>query len=99
MDCSVGKTSGNGKCHQTTDIKIPGDEMLASLPLETREVIMWQSNLTMLNVNATIYFHHIYVPLKRFPLQQRICCNPFDLHASNKKGKLELCLVARMVRF
>ena len=99
MDCSVGKISGNGKCHQTTYVKIPGDEMLASLPPETREVIMWWSNLTMLNVNATICFHHKYVLLKRFPLQQRICCNPFDLHASNKKGKLELCLVATMVRF
>ena len=48
---------------------------------------------------CTYLLHRKYVLLKRFPLQQRICCNPFNLHASNKKGKLELCLVARMVRF
>ena len=56
MDCSVSKISGNGKCHQISYLKIPVDEMLASLPPETREVIMWQSNLTMLNVDATICF-------------------------------------------
>ena len=55
MDYSVGKIPGNGECHQTTYVNIPGDEMLASLPPDTREVIMWRSNLIMLNVNATIF--------------------------------------------
>ena len=69
-------------------VKIPGDEMLASLPPETREVIMCQSNLTILNVNAAVCFHHKYVLLKRFHLQQRICCNPFDLLFSSKNGQI-----------
>ena len=36
----------------------PADEMLESLPPETREVVMLGATMTMLNANATICFHH-----------------------------------------
>lgn len=84
--CTVGDMVGC-KCHLTTYSKRVGTETLESLDQDTRETLMWRTGLTILNINATVCFHHKYVFLKRYQLQQKACCNPFNLHSSTKKGK------------
>ena len=75
------------QCHLKTYSKALGIHEIVDLDPETREIVMWRANLTMLNLNATVCLHHKYLLLNRYPMQQRACCNPFKLHLSVKKGK------------
>ena len=87
FQCTVGTYYG-GSCHLTTYCKKTGSIELDSLDYESKEIILWRSGLSMLNINASICLHHQYVLLKRFPMQQKSCCNPFKIHHSIKKGTL-----------
>ena len=47
---------------------------------------MWRCDLSILNAHATVCCHHDYVLLKRFQMEWNVCCNPFKLHRSKRKG-------------
>ena len=84
--CTVGNISET-KCHLTTYSKTVGTNTFMELEPETREILMWRTGITILNANATICYHHKYVFHKRYPMQQKKCCNPFGLDSSTKKGQ------------
>ena len=84
-ECYVGILTGT-ECHLRTYSKIVGIESMLDLPPETREVLMWRTGITLLNVDPSICFHHKYVHLNRFSSQQRFCCDPYKIHKSTCKG-------------
>ena len=57
-----------------------GNEFISDLPPDTRETLIWRIDVTILNLNPTICFHHKYVYLKQFAVQQKSCCDPFSIH-------------------
>lgn len=85
LKCTVGSVNGES-CHLTTYCTSSGLISIESLDVETREIILWRSGLSMLNNDASICHHHKYLLCKRFPMQQKTCCNPFALHSSVRKG-------------
>ena len=84
-ECSVGKASLHGKCHKNIYTKSTENKLLSELVPKTREILMWPCGLNILNAHATVC-HHEYVLLNRFQMEQNICCNPFKLHGSKRKG-------------
>ena len=58
-----------------------GNKFILDLPPDTRE-----TGVAILNLNATIYFHHKYVYLKRFAAQKKSYSDPFSIHKTACKG-------------
>ena len=85
--CTVGIVNDED-CHMTTYTKKIGLIELLSLDIETREIIMWRSGLSIIYQNPSICYHHNYMIEKRFPMTKQTCCNPFQLHKSVRRGKL-----------
>ena len=85
--CTVGYITGSA-CHQNTYVIGTNVSELSGLEMATREIILWRSGLSILNINATICSHHKYIVYKRFPMQEKRCCNPFSLHKSTRRGSI-----------
>ena len=87
MDGSSGGKAGlHGKCHQNIYTKSTETKLLSELVPKTREILMWRFGLSILNAHATVCCHHEYILLKRFQMERNVCCNPFKLHGSKRKG-------------
>lgn len=67
--CIVGKVIET-PCHLTTYVKRTEEVLLQNLDPKIREVIMWRSGLSLINMNATICLHHKYVMWKRKDTQK-----------------------------
>ena len=72
--------------HLTTYSKTVGIDSLLEMEPDSREILMWTTRVTIINNNAKVCFHHKYVFLKQYPLQQKKFCNPFSFHCSMKNG-------------
>ena len=69
-----------------------GVKYLESFERSELELIFWRSGLTILNINATICYHHEQTVLKRFSSMQKTCFDPFKAH----KNLLEVCSINTM---
>ncbi len=85
MQCSVGVLLGDA-CHKLTFCRKTGFHKLDSFPTEDREVIMWRSGLTILNIDANICYHHEQLMNKRYNLSHKTCSDPFKIHKKDVKG-------------
>ena len=83
---SVGIRS-ESKCNLKTYSKTVGVESVFEIEADTREILLWRSGLTILNVNATVCCCHKYILLNHYATQQKTCCNPFGLHKSLFRGR------------
>ena len=63
--CSVGLYM-NSECNKMTYSGTIGVKYLESFERSELELIFWRSGLTILNINATICYHHEQTVLKRF---------------------------------
>ena len=68
--CIVG-TMCERECHLTTYSKTAGIDLLLEMEPDSREILMWETGVTITNNNATVRFHHKYVFLKQYALQQK----------------------------
>ena len=59
------------ECHLTTYSKTAGIDLLLEMEPDSREILMWETGVTITNNNATVCFHHKYVFIKQYPLQQQ----------------------------
>ena len=84
--CTVGEYLGDS-CHQLKFCRKVGLKKLDSFDVDAREVIMWRTGVSILNVDADICFHHEKVVTQRFLLYQKNCCNPFKAHQNEIKGE------------
>lgn len=83
--CSVGLTLKT-ECHKQSYSKRIGLKNLESFDWKEREVILWRSGLSIVNVNATICHHHEHTVLHRFKSLQKTCFDPFKAHKRIVKG-------------
>ena len=85
--CTVGIRS-ESKCNLKTYSGIVGVQSVFEIEPDIRETMLWKSGLTILNINATVCWHHKYILLNHDATQQKICCNPFGLHKSVCRGRI-----------
>lgn len=85
MQCSVGVLLGD-TCHKLTFCRKTGFRKLGSFSSEDREVIMWRSGLTILNIDANICYHHEQLMNKRYNLSHKTCYDPLKIHKKDVKG-------------
>ena len=84
--CTIGCMTGSA-CHQNIYVKGTNVSELSDLEMATKVIILWRSGLSIMNISAaTLCSHHLYVLYKRFPSQEKGCCNPFGLHKSARRG-------------
>ena len=81
---TIGCITGSA-CHQNIYVKGTNVSELSDLEMATKEIILWRSGLSIMNISATLCFRHLYVLYKRFPTQEKGCCNPFGLHKSARE--------------
>ena len=67
IPCTV-DTMCESECHLTAYSKTVGADSLLEMEQDSREILNWRTGATIMNNNATIWFHHKYVFLKRYPL-------------------------------
>ncbi|XP_065643371.1 uncharacterized protein LOC136075062 [Hydra vulgaris] len=85
--CSVGILS-NDQCHKMVHTKSIGLKDLSSYSERNRNLLLWRSGLSILNVNVKICLHHEQILLNRFANSQKKCIDPFKRHKTNIKGGL-----------
>ena len=84
--CKVGILS-NDQCHKMVYTKSTGLTDISSYSKRERNLLLWRSGLSILNVNVKICFHHEQLLLNRFASSQKNCINPFKRYKTNIKGK------------
>ena len=83
--CSIGNSLGDA-CHLLTYSRTTGLKTIESLSKNVRELIFWKSELSILNVNANICYHHEYMLTTRFQMNFTRCSDPFKKHRKPVKG-------------
>ncbi|XP_065644790.1 uncharacterized protein LOC136075457 isoform X3 [Hydra vulgaris] len=68
------------ECYLATYILLLGIESIEDIPEYKREVLMWRTELSIINVKATTCLHHKHVYLKHYATKLKRCCNPFNTH-------------------
>ncbi|XP_065681334.1 uncharacterized protein LOC136094968 [Hydra vulgaris] len=61
---------------------------LSSYSEKDRNLLLWRSGLSILNVNVKICLHHVQILLNRFANSQKNCIDPFKKHKTNINGGL-----------
>ena len=84
--CTVGILDGSAR-HLKTYSKKCGIESLMVLDPIMRETLHWRTGTSIVNIDATICLHHKYVFLKRYPMLQKKCCDPFSSHTAGQRRK------------
>ena len=82
---TIGCITGSA-CHQNIYVKVTNVSELSDLEMATREIMLWRSGLSIVNISVTLCSHHLYLLYRRFPTQEKGCCNPFGLHKSARRG-------------
>ncbi|XP_065683821.1 ARL14 effector protein-like [Hydra vulgaris] len=63
-------------------------ESFEDIPEYEREILMWRTGLSIINVKPTTGLHHKNVYLKLYAPKLTQCCNPFNTHNKVIKGSL-----------
>ncbi|XP_047129865.1 uncharacterized protein LOC124809907 [Hydra vulgaris] len=87
QQCSIG-INLESECHLTTYTPLLGIEYFEDIPDYEREILMWRTGLSIINVKSTTCLHLKHVYLKRYATKLTHCCNPFNIHNKVKKGSL-----------
>ncbi|XP_047122478.2 ARL14 effector protein-like [Hydra vulgaris] len=85
--CTVGILS-NDQSHKMVYTKSIGLKDLSSYSEKDRNLLLWRSGLSILNVNVKICLHHEQILLNRFANSQKNCIDPFKKHTTNINGGL-----------
>ena len=73
-------------CQVTTYCSTTGLISIDLMDPQEREVILWRTGLSMINMDTTFSHHYNYILSKRFVMREKSCCNPFGLHSTTRKG-------------
>ena len=84
QQCSIEFQPGS-EC-LTTYTPLLGTEYFEDLPADDREILMWGTGLSIINVKLTTCPHHKHVYLKCYATKVTQCCNPFNAHKKARKG-------------
>ena len=85
QQCSTG-INLESECHLTTYTSLLGTEPLEDIPEYEREILMWRTGFSIINVKPTTCLRHNYIYLKRYTTKLTRCCNPFNTHNKVIKG-------------
>ena len=88
QQCSIG-IQFRSEC-LTTYAPLLGIKYFEDLPDDDREILMWRTGLSLINVKSTTCLHHKHVHLKRYATKVTQCCNPINAH---KKGKVFIAVI------
>jgi hypothetical protein len=83
--CSIG-INLESECHLTTYTSLLGIEPFEDIIEYEREILMWRTGLSIINIKPTTCLHHKHVYLKRYTTKLTRCCNPFNTHNKTIKG-------------
>ena len=90
--CAISNILGD-PCHKLSYCRKIGLKKIELFDSEMREVIMWRSGLSVLNVGAEICLHHEQLLTSRFASMHMKCFDPFKSHRKNvKRGLAEITL-------
>ena len=67
---TIGCITGSA-CHQNIYVKVTNVSELSDLEMATREIVLWRSGLSIVNISVTLCSHHLYVLYRRFPTKRR----------------------------
>ncbi len=81
--CLVGKCMQD-QCHTQVFSKDEGFIKIRDLDDESRDTLIWRTNIFQYTPDDEICLHHQQKFLKKYSLSHKKCCNPFE--KSNHKG-------------
>nr|XP_047142914.1 ARL14 effector protein-like [Hydra vulgaris] len=87
QQCSIG-IKLESECHLATYTLLLGIEPFEDIPEYEREILMWRTGLSIINVKPTTCLHHKHIYLKRYATKLTQCCNTFNTHNKVIKGSL-----------
>ena len=85
QQCSIG-INLESECHRTTYTSLLGIEPFEDIPEYEREILMWRTGFSIINIKPTTCLHHKHIYLKRYTTKLTLCCNPFNKHNKVIKG-------------
>ena len=79
QQCSIG-INLESECYLTTYTSLLGIEPFEDIPKYEREILMWRTGFSIINVKTTTCLHHKHIYLKRYTTKLTRCYNPFNRH-------------------
>ena len=85
--CDIGKVL-KSECHKTSYSRSKEIFLLLDLDTDTRQNILWRSELRFCEELFSICNHHFHYFGKRFEKRNGNCCNVYKVHKNKIKGNL-----------
>ena len=82
-NCSIG-IKLDEDCHRKSFCRTAGLKGINDFEEEEVQLICWRSGIEQQNLKDVCY-HHEQTILVRYSKNITVCCNPFNLHDTNKK--------------